>query len=286
LRSIKSVLGELRTSAGRSDVMVVAAAMTSYAIFGLVPLLAIGTRVASGLYGAAHVVRAAEDLAQFLGGPLGLGRDVVAFARSAATTSWWTVLAALLPVSLYAEGTVRSLERFSRAPERHSRVLRGRLLTPVLIVLAIAFVALAAGPIRPLLENPFGRGFGARLLGILVGFNILFFAVFAALLLVYRLFASTALRRWPLAAGAFVAASWISGQLLGYTLALRYIGGFDNAFGKFAPAGEVAALAFLVYLEHLVFVLGYLLALVLHEHPQRRPRRSAPVDDRLPEKSA
>ena len=277
---MREVFGDLRRSAQRSDVMVVAAAMTCYAVFGLVPLMAIGTRVASGLYGAGRVVGAARDLARYLGGPLGVDHAVVGFAQAATTASWWTVLLALLPVSLYTEGTVRSLERFSRAPEQHSRVLRGRLLTPVLVVLGTVFVVLGSGPLRPLLENPFGRGTGARLLGIFVGFNLLFFAVFGSLLLVYRLFASTPLRRGPLALGAFGAASWISGQLLGYTLALRFVGGFDHAFGTYAPAGRVAALAFLVYLEHLVFVLGYLLALVLHERPPRSRRADRPGHDR------
>jgi uncharacterized BrkB/YihY/UPF0761 family membrane protein len=261
---VMHVLRALRETARRSDVMVVAAAMTCYALFGLIPLLAVGTRVAGGVYGSDQVVRAAHDLSRYLGGPLGIGRGVVAFSQTAVNASWWTSAVAVLPISLYAEG---SLERFSAAPERHSRVIRGRLLTPVLIVLAVALVVLGAGPVRPLLENPFGHGLGPRLLGILVAFNILFFAVFGALLLVYRLFASTRLRRGPLLAGAFVAASWISGQLLGYTLALRFVGGFDNAFGQFAPAGQVAGIAFLVYLEHLVFVLGYLLALALHERP-------------------
>ena len=130
------------------------------------------------------------------------------------------------------------------------------------------------GLLRPLLENPFGTGLGARLLGIFVAFNLLFFAVFFSLLLVYRLFASTPLRRGPLTFAAFAAASWIAGQTLGYVVAIRVVSGFANAFGGYAPAAEVAALSFLIYLQHLIFVFGYLLALVLHEERDLASGRS------------
>lgn len=246
--------------------MVVAAALTCYAAFGLIPLLAIATRISAWWFGADRVVTTASGVAGFVHGPLGLGREVVAFARQAARAPWWSVLVAVVPVSLYAEGTVRSLERFSRAPEHRSRTLRGRLLTPVFIVLVTLFVAVTVGLLRPLLFDPFGQGVGARLLGVFVGFNLVFFAVFGSLLVIYRFFASTRLRRGPLTIAAFAAASWIAGQTLGYVVALRLISGFDNAFGGYAPAAEVAALSFLIYLQHLIFVFGYLLALALHEH--------------------
>lgn len=261
---IRAIASELRQRARRSDAMVVAAALTTYAALGLVPLLAIGVQIASAVFGADAVVLFADRLAAFLHGPLHLDRQVAGFARSATQAPWWTALLALLPVSLYAEGVVRSLERFSRAPERRSRALRGRLLSPLLVVLAVVFVAVAVA-LRPLLDDPFGRGTGARLLGVFVAFNVLFFAVFGALLLVYRLFATTPLRRGPLTFASFAAASWIAGQSLGYVLAIRLIDGFDNAFGRYAAAGEVAAIVFLVYLQHLVLVFGYLLALTLHE---------------------
>ena len=269
LRSIlhrpRVIVPLLRDRARRSDAMVVAAALTCYAVFGFVPLLAIGTRVASWCFGADRVLSTARGLARFVPGPLHLDTEVVSFADSAAHAPWWTVLVALVPVSLYAEGTVRSLERFSRAPEGVSRTLRGRALTPVLVLLAVLALVVLVGVLRPLLLDPFGRGLGPRLLGVFVAFNVLFFAVFGTLLLVYRFFASTPLRPAALAFASFGAASWIAGQTIGYAYAIRKVSGFDNAFGRYGPAGEVAALAFLIYLQHLIFILGYLLALVLHE---------------------
>ncbi|GGL94160.1 YhjD/YihY/BrkB family envelope integrity protein [Nakamurella endophytica] len=272
LRRLAAALGgivrELRRLARRSDMMVVAAALTCYSAFGLVPLLAIGVQLTAAVLGPDRMTQTADGLARFLPGPLGLDADVAAFARQAVAAPWWTVLVALLPISLYAEGIVRSLERFSRARERWPRALRGRALTPLLTVAVVLIVLVLAGPVRPLLDG-FGTGTGARLLGTFVAFNLLFVAVFGILLLVYRLFASTRLRAGPLVWGAFVAASWISGQAIGYTVAVRLIGGFAHAFGGYAPAATVAAISFLVYLEHLVFLLGYLLALVLHERGRR-----------------
>ena len=43
--------------------------------------------------------------------------------------------------------------------------------------------------------------------------------------------------------------------------------GFANAFGGFAPAATIAAIAFLTYLLHLIVLGGYVLALDLHEEP-------------------
>lgn len=263
---MRTTLTGLRRRAARSDLMVVAAAMTTFAVFGLVPLLAIGVRISAALIGSGEVRETAAGIAKYVPGPLGLDRHVLDFAAAAARAPWWTIAVALLPISLYAEGIVRCLERFSRADETVGRTLRGRLLTPVLVGYAIVVVVLLVGVVRPLFGG-LGEGTGGRLLGVFVAFNLLFFPLFAGLLVVYRFFASTPLRRGPLLAGAFVAASWLAGQLLGYVLAVRFVGGFDNAFGGYAPAATVAAFAFLIYLEHLVFLLGYLLALVLHEKP-------------------
>jgi membrane protein len=247
--------------------MLVAAALTCYAAFGLVPLLAIGSRIAAAVFGRDDVVRAAAGVAQFVHGPLHLDRGIVQFASTAASAKWWTVVVAVLPASLYAEGTVRSLERFSTVPERHSRALRGRLLTAVYVAAAVVAVGLLVGVVRPLLFDPFGSGLGPRLLGIFVAFNILFFANLAVLTVVYRFFATTRIRLGPLLLAAGAASSWLASQTLAYLAVVRAVSGFANAFGGYAPVGAVAAFAFLIYLEHLVVLLGYVLALRLHEEP-------------------
>lgn len=253
--------------AARSDLMVVAAAMTAYAAIGLVALLAVALRVTAAFIGPDDVREMASALAAFVPGPLGLDQAVTDLTAGAVRMSWWAVLGAVLPVSLYAEGTVRCLQRFSVACERTSRTVRGRLLTvPVVLVAALA-VVIAATVLRPLLDGPLGTGTGPRLLGVFLAFVILWPGLTAVLCLVYRLFTSTALRPVPLVVGAAAAGSWLAGQTLGYVLTLRFVSRFAAPYGDYAVAGAVAALTFLLYLNHLVVLLGYLLALALHERP-------------------
>lgn len=245
--------------------MLVAAAMTAYALIGLVPLLAIGVRVSAALVGRGAVADAASSLAGYLAGPLPLDEGVRAVAAGAARASWWTVLLALLPVSLYAEGTVRALERFSRARETRSRTLRGRLLTVPAVLIAALAVVLAVTLLRPLIDGPFGTGRPARLLGILVAFVVLWAGFTALLAFIYRLGATTPVRPPALLAAAAAAGSWLAGQSLGYVLVLRLVGDVGRPYGGAVIAGTVGAVTFLLYLDHVVVLLGYLLALRLHE---------------------
>ncbi|MGN6608154.1 MAG: YhjD/YihY/BrkB family envelope integrity protein [Jatrophihabitans sp.] len=277
--ALRAFAAGLRARARRSDVFVVAAALTCYASFGLIPLLAIGTRVAAACFGRHDVARTAEGLARYLHGPLGLGDRIVAFAHSAAATSWWTVLVALVPTSLYAEGMVRSLERFSTAPERKSRWVRGRVLTGVLVAMVVVGEIVLVGLLRPLLLDPFGDGLGARLLGILVAFNILFFALLAVLVVVYRWFASARPGARALLISGFWTASWLASQTLAYVIVVRAVSGFDHAFGGYRPAATVAAIGFLIYLEHLVFLVGYLATLQLHERRRSGSGRADEIGD-------
>jgi membrane protein len=255
----------VRERAQRSDLLLVAAGLTCYAVLGLIPVLAVGIRVAAALVGSGHVVASGRELARFVPGPLGIDRGIMALCRGAAVMSWLAALGAVLPASIYAEGIVRALERFSRARERRSRTIRGRALTVPLMLVAGCAVVLLATVLHPLLTNPFGTGAGARLLGIFVGFLIMWAGATALLCLIYRLFASTPVSPLPLWLGAAAAGSWLAGQTLGYVLVLRYISGFAHAYGGVAAPGAAAAIVFLLYLDDVVVLLGYLLALRLHE---------------------
>jgi membrane protein len=259
------LLRGVRRRSARSDLMVVAAAMTAYAAIGLVALLAVAFRFTSALLGADEVRSLAADLAAYVPGPLGIDRAIVDIAAGASTMSWWAVLGAVLPVSLYAEGTVRCLERFSVARDTASRTLRGRLLTVPILVVAALGVAIAATVLRPLIEASFGTGTGPRLLGVFLAFIVLWPGITAVLCLVYRLFTSTAVRPVPLLVGAAAAGSWLAGQSLGYVLTLRYVSRFAAPYGGYAVAGAVAALTFLLYLNHIVVLLGFLVTLTLQE---------------------
>lgn len=245
--------------------MLVAAGLTFYAVVGLIPLLAIGLRIGAAVLGRDPLLQTADRLAGFVPGTLGADDAIRDLAAGATTASWWSVLIAVLPASFYAEGTVRALERFSTAPERRSRTLRGRLLTAPLLIIAACAAVLGATILRPLLEDPFGQGTGPRLLGILVAFCVLWAGAAAVLCLVYRLFASTAIALLPLVLAAGAAGSWLAGQTLGFVLSIRMLGGLDAAYGGVPWAGALAAAAFLLYLNHIVVLVGYTFALLLHE---------------------
>jgi membrane protein len=251
--------------AQRSDLTLVAAAMTFYALIGVVPLLVIAVRITAAVVGRGSVLQTSAAVARFLPGSFGVDDGVRALARDAVGLHWWAALALVLPVSLYSEGIVRSLERFSIVPERRSRVLRGRLLTvPLLLVAVLAGVVVTTWA-RPLLHNPFGTGTGSRLLGIFVAFCIGWAGATAVLSLLYRAFATTAISPAALLIAAAAAGSWLAGQSLGYVLVLRVVSGGDAAYGGSRLIAATAAIAFLVYLNHVVFLLGYALALTLHE---------------------
>lgn len=256
--------------------MVVASAMTAYAAIGLIALLAVATRLAAALLGPDGVRSMAGDLARYVPGPLGLDHAVRELTDGAVGMSWWAVLSAVLPISLYCEGTVRCLERFVRRDERGAKTLRGRLLAVPIVLVASLAVIIAATVLRPLIEGTFGTGTGPRLLGVFVTFVVLWPGLTAVLCLVYRLFPSTTLRPVPLLVGAAAAGSWLAGQTLGYVLTLRFVSRFAAPYGGYVVAGAVAALVFLLYLNHVVVLLGYLLALELDGAADRSAAGAGP----------
>ncbi len=187
---------------------------------------------------------AGERVVDYLPGPLGIDRAFEAVVTGAVGASWWAVLVAVLPTSLYAEGLVRCREGFARSPEQLARGLRGRLLTAPL------------------------------LLGVLVAFWVLWIGLSALLCLVYRLFSSTPVRTVPLVLAAVCTGSWLAGQTSGYVLTIRLVTGYDRADAGVVGIGAIAAVAFLLYLNHVVTLLGYLLALQLHESGALRSTRT------------
>jgi membrane protein len=264
-RFIAALVRGTARRAQRSDLTLVAAAMTFYALIGVVPLLVIGVRITASVVGSASVLHTSDALARFLPGSFGVDDGVRALARDAIGLHWWATAVLILPVSLYSEGIVRSLERFSVVPEQRSRVLRGRLLTGPLLLVAVLAGVIVTTWARPLLHNPFGVGTGSRLLGIFVAFCIGWAGATAVLSLLYRAFATTPISPWALLIAAAAAGSWLAGQSLGYVLVLRIVSGGDAAYGGSRLIAATAAIAFLVYLNHVVFLLGYALALTLHE---------------------
>jgi membrane protein len=268
-RAAHSLVRRTRIRAANADVLLGAAALTFYAALGVVPLLLIALRLASALTSAASVRGTAEALSAYLPGPLRVDAAIRWFADHASLASWGAVTAAVIPASLYSEGMVRTLEQISIAPERHSRALRGRLLTLGLGAVATLGALIVVVALRPIIAASYGRGTSARLLGIFIAFCIAWAGATAFLTLLYRVFATTAVRTSALWWGAASTGSWLAGQSLGFVVVLRVAGGVGGAFGGSEVAGAIATIAFLTYLNHVAFLLGYCLTLTLHETPAR-----------------
>ena len=206
---LAAIVRDVRRRLAKVDVLFSSAGLTFYAALGAVPLLLIGVKLAVALLGPHAVTDTADALARFLPGKLGVDRAIRALTSAGSTASWWAALAAVVPASLYSEGIVRSLERFSTVPERHSRTIRGRLFSGVLITVATMGIVVTVGALRPLLEHSFGSGTGPRLMGIVLAFVAGWVGATALLSLLYRLFATTSLTPAALIIGSAAAGSWI-----------------------------------------------------------------------------
>lgn len=97
MTALRRVATGVRRRSTRADLMSTAAAMTTYAVIGLVPLLLLGLRISAALFGADGVRGAGERIADYVPGPLGIDVAVRAVATGAVGASWWAVAAAVLP---------------------------------------------------------------------------------------------------------------------------------------------------------------------------------------------
>lgn len=269
------VVAEVRRGLREHDPLLAAAGLTAYLALGAVPLLALAGRISTWLVGGGEVRATGQAAARYLPSHLDLAQAAQTLASGAAQLSWGAAIAAIVVASLLSERIVRTLARFSPASTRRRLALRGRVCTVVLVAVVtvgVLFLVLAG---RPLLLHDFGNGTGSRLFGIWLAFVVGWFPGSALLTVVYRFFAPAPLRWGSAAVGATVAASWLTGQSLGYVLVLRFVGrGIGSAYGGSAVAGTVAAMLFLIYLQAVVFVLGCLLAVAI-EATRNRPCASS-----------
>jgi uncharacterized BrkB/YihY/UPF0761 family membrane protein len=261
LATARPVVAVTREALSRHDALLAAAGLTCYVALGAVPLLALSGRIVSLLIGSHDVTQSGAAAARYLPRHLDLAPAARAVAAGATRLPWGGAVAALVIVSLLSEGVVRVLARFCPPVTRRRLALRGRICTVVLIALTVLAVLLIATVGRPLLQHDFGSGVGPRLFGIWLAFVIGWVAGAILLTAVYRTFPPQRLRWSSALIGGGVAASWLSGQSLGYVLVLRFVGGgIGRAYAGSSVAGTVAAILFLTYLQAVVFVLGFLLS--------------------------
>ncbi len=241
-RSLRRFLQE--TAAGTvaslrgHDLLLYAAGLTFYAALGLVPLLLLASKAAT----------------------LVLSPESVAAVGSRLRPS--AVVAAVVPASLYSEGFVRAFDRLSARGRRRNRTARGRLFAPLLFAassLALV-VALAVGGS---LAGSLGRGPGARVLGVYLAFLLLWVLSTGVLALLYRVFSSERPAAGALVLGAAATGSFLAGMSLGFVLVVRLATGVGTPYGGNAALGAASVLGFLLYLSHIVVLVGFALTLRL-----------------------
>ena len=254
------------------DTALIAAGLTFYAAFAVVPVLVLSLWLASLVTGAEHVRALGADLADLLPGSLGAPEAVRRLVRAGVGLSGWHGLLALVPVSLYGEGLRRALLRYSPAPDRYT-AWRGRLLALPLLVVApfLLLLLLEAGRVVGSLTGE-GR-VGPWLGGFLVGYYSLLAVLFVPLVWGFGVVAAGRVRRGALLVGAFITAASLSGFLQGFTLFLDLPLDLGAPFGGLTGVGSALAVAFWLWLLQFVVIAGWLFTEALDD----RLRRGRPV---------
>jgi len=265
-RSLRRFLQE--TAAGTvaslrgHDLLLYAAGLTFYAALGLVPLLLLASKAATLVLSPESVAAVGRRLGAYAGQRLGLDRAAEQLVVSGSRLRPSAVVAAVVPASLYSEGFVRAFDRLSARGRRRNRTARGRLFAPLLFAastLALV-VALAVGGS---LAGSLGRGPGARVLGIYLAFLLLWVLSTGVLALLYRVFSSERPAAGALVLGAAATGSFLAGMSLGFVLVVRLATGVGTPYGGNAALGAASVLGFLLYLSHIVVLVGFALTLRL-----------------------
>ena len=274
LRSLRSFTTETARGTVASlrghDLLLYAAGLTFYAVIGLVPLLLLATKVAAFCVGSDAVVSAGQRLASYTGTRLGLERAVARLTDSGNRLSVSAVVAAVVPASLYSEGFVRAFDRLSARGQRRNRTTRGRAFSPLLVA-AASLALLAGASAGSALAGALGSGAGSRVLGVYLAFLLLWVLATSLLCLLYRVFSSERPGTRALLLGAAATGSFEAGMSLGFVLVLRLATGVGTPYGGSVALGVASVLGFLLYLVHVVLLVGF--ALTLRLDARWRPHR-------------
>ena len=254
------------------DTALIAAGLTFYAAFAVVPVLVLSLWLATRVTGAGSVRGLGGDLADLLPGSLGAPAAVRRLVAAGVGMSGWHALLTLLPVSLYGEGLRRALLRYSPAPDRYT-AWRGRLLALPLLVVAPFLLLLLLHAGRAVLSLTGEGRVGPWLGGFLVGYYSVLVVLFVPLVWGFGVVAAGRLRRGALLGGAFVTAASLSGFLQGFTLFLDLPLDLGAPFGGLTAVGGALAVAFWLWLLQFVVIAGWLFT----EAVDDRLRKGRPV---------
>jgi membrane protein len=261
LRSVR------RRLAGR-DLALIAAGLTFYAGIAVVPLLVVTFALTARLTSAATVRELGDRLITLLPERLGAPAGVDRLVDAGVSLDVWSVLLALLPMSLYGEGLRRALLRFSGRRESLTS-WRGRLLAlPLLALTPVLLYALLLA--AQVMAHLAATGGAAATVGrIAVGFYSVLAALTVPVAWGFRVVAGGRVR-WPaLLIGVAFTAACLSGFLQGFVLFLSLPLDLGAPFGRLTAVGSVVAIALWLFLLHLVLLVGWLLTQALDERLSR-----------------
>lgn len=265
----REVLRGLGRSFPASDLSLWAAGATFFGLIGIVPLVMVSLWLAAWVVGPDGVAAGMEAAIGGLPGGHGTPQALRTVTGTALGLTWVQAAILLFPASLYGEGLRRAL--LQMAPREGDALTgwRGRLgmLAVVAVAPVLVLALLAAAPVvAPL----YAAGGGRLLLGVALGFHVVWVLVSVVLLVVHRVVAAGRIGGRALVVGAFASGSVLAGFLQGFLLFLAIPVEWSLPFGGLPVVGAVAALALWLYLLHVLVLLGYRLTLVL-DAPARGP---------------
>jgi membrane protein len=243
------------------DLVLYGAGLTLYGGIALLPAAVVALRFAGALLGEQWVASHGDRMGAALPGTLGAPRLVTRLVEAGAHLGPLTLLAALLASTLYGEGLRRAFVRLSETRESYVG-WRGRLgVLPLLLVTPVMAAAVLA--LAPTLARLTSQGVGGVALAVYLALVVDWLVLAVPLTYVYRVLSPVPVSWRAAALSAFVTASFVSGFLQGFVLFLALPLDLGVPFGGFTEVGAAVAVAFWLWLLHLLVLVGYQVVLAL-----------------------
>jgi membrane protein len=261
LQVLREVAADVVRHVRRHDLVFYAAGLTFYAAIAVVPLLLVAWFVTALVLGDDLVRTLTLALAEYAPTSLGLREGVRSLGELGPRLGVASFAAALVPATSYGDGLVRALDRVAER-DRRAKGLRGRLLGLVFVAALLPVVMAELGAVAVL---PDALGFTGRfnLVSVTVAFVVGWLLASLLVGVLYRAFSPRPIRARPLAVGATVTGSFLSGMSLTWLFLLRFGVDVGIAFGGSDLLGTLVVAAVFLYLVQVVLLGGYVLSLVL-----------------------
>jgi membrane protein len=261
LQVAREVAADVVRHVRRHDLVFYAAGLTFYAGIAVVPLLLVAWFVTSLVLGDDLVRTLTLALAEYAPTSLGLQEGVRSLGEVGPRLPVASFAAALIPATSYGDGLVRAFDRVAER-DRRAKGLRGRLLGLVFVAALPPVVMAELGAVAVL---PGALGFTGRfnLVSVAVAFVVGWLSASLLVGVLYRAFSPRPIQAGPLALGATLTGSFLSGMSLTWLFLLRFGVDVGVAFGGSDLLGTLVVAAVFLYLVQVVLLGGYVLSLVL-----------------------